>query len=162
MGKRDFMRYILIISLTLLTLALTACSYSTDFVVVNESNQPIEVRYKIKKFPVGPPTLEGTPTKIDASQLGERDRRKWQKVNSDEYQIDQENRTVTVNLMPHEALWVTSMFHYFGDEDPNDVTNWPIEEISVKGADGEMMFTGDKSRQSFSYISRALYTLTYK
>ncbi|HEU0143484.1 MAG TPA: hypothetical protein VFQ47_01745 [Nitrososphaera sp.] len=162
MGKRDMMRYILIISLTLLILILTACSYSTDFVVVNESDQTIEVRYKIKKFPVGPPTLEGIPTKIDASQLGSRDRRKWQKVNPDQYQIDQENRTVRVNLMPHEALWVTSMFHYFGDEDPNDVASWPVEEISAKGAGGGITFTGDKSRQSFTYVSRVLYSLTYK
>jgi hypothetical protein len=54
------------------------------------------------------------------------------------------------------------MFHYVGDEDPNDVANFPIEEISVAGADGGMTFTGQKARRSFSYVSRVLYTLTYK
>jgi hypothetical protein len=83
-------------------------------------------------------------------------------LNPDEYQVNQENRTVTVTVMPHEALWVTDMFHYFGDEDPNDIANFPIDEISVVGAEGGMTFTGDKARKSFSRVSQVLYTLTYK
>jgi hypothetical protein len=155
------MRYVLLISLTLLTLTFAACSYSTDFVVVNESNQPIEVRYKIKQVP-GPLALTAAPAKMDAAQLGAGDRTKWKKLGPDQYRIDEENRTVTVNVSPHEALWVTSMFHYIGDEDPNDVADWPIEEISVNGYDGGMTFTGQKARKSFCYVSAALYTLTYK
>jgi hypothetical protein len=155
------MRYILLISLTLMIFAFAACSYSTDFVVVNESNQPIQVRYKIKSAP-GPLALTATPAKMDASELGTSDRARWQKLDPDQYQIDQENRTVTVSVSPHEALWVTSMFHYIGDEDPNDVADWPIEEIGVTGADGGVAFTGQKARKSFCYVSRVLYTLTYK
>jgi len=69
---------------------------------------------------------------------------------------------ITVSIMPREALLVTSMFHYFGDEDPNDVANWPIEEITVTGNIGGMTFTGQQTRKSFRYVSRVLYTLTYK
>ncbi len=156
------MRYTLLLLLILLTLTFTACSYVTEFVVVNESAQTVEVRYKIKKSPYEPPTLNARPAKMAAAQLGSRHRQQWQNLNPDEYQLSQENRTVTVRVMPHEALWVTNMFHYFGDDDPNDVANWPIEEISVTGADGGMMFTGQKARKSFSYVSRVLYTLTYK
>lgn len=54
------------------------------------------------------------------------------------------------------------MFHYIGDEDPNDVAEWPIDEIRIVRANGSMVFTGQKSRQAFSYVSRVLYTLTYK
>lgn len=156
------MRYILLTFLILFTLTFTACSYSTDFVVVNKSNHPIRVQYKIKRFPNEPPILTAIPAKMDASQLGSRDGQQWKKLNTDQYQIDQENRTIIVSVMPHEALWVTSMFHYIGDEDPNDVANFPVEEISVTGADGGMTFTGQKARKSFSYVSRVLYTLTYK
>jgi hypothetical protein len=156
------MRYMLIIPLTLLTLTFAACSYSTDFVVVNESTHPIEVRYKIKRFPHGPPDLTAKPAKMDASQLGARDRGRWRELGADQYQIDQEHRTIIVSVMPHEALWVTSMFHYIGDEDPNDVAGWAVEEITVTGDDGGMTFTGPKARKSFRYVSRVLYTLTYK
>jgi|SRR5215831_14374505 len=156
------MRYIYLISLTLFALTLTACSYSTDFIVVNESANPINVRYKIKRFPNEPPELTAKPVKMDVSQLGKRDRGRWKELSADQYQIDQENRTITVSIMPREALLVTSMFHYFGDEDPNDVANWPIEEITVTGNIGGMTFTGQQTRKSFRYVSRVLYTLTYK
>ena len=68
------MRYIYLISLTLFALTLTACSYSTDFIVVNESAHPIDVRYKIKRFPNEPPELTAKPVKMNVSQLGKRDR----------------------------------------------------------------------------------------
>jgi hypothetical protein len=136
------MRSLLLFILALLALTFAACSYVTEFVVVNESGQPIEVRYKVKGPPVGPPAFSAAPAKRDASQLGTRDRSLWKKLEPGEYRIDAENRTVTVVVLPHEALWVTSMHHYIGDEDPNDVANWPIEEISVTGADGGRVMPG--------------------
>lgn len=156
------MRSLLLLALTLLALTCAACSYVTEFVVVNESGQPIEVRYKVKGPPVGPPDFSAAPAKRDASRLGTRDRNLWKKLEPGEYRADAENRTVTVVVLPHEALWVTSMHHYVGDEDPIDVADWPIEEISVSGADGGIAFTGQKARKSFRYVSRDLYTLTYK
>ncbi len=156
------MRSLLLLTLTLLALTFAACSYSTDFVVVNESAQAIEVRYKVKGPPIGPPDFSAAPAKHDASQLGTRDRNLWRKLEPGEYRIDAANRTVTVIVSPHEALWVTSMHHYIGDEDPIDVADWPIEEISVTGADGGMTFSGQKARKSFCYVSRDLYTLAYK
>src|ERR1051326_3069394 len=109
------MRHVLLICLTLSTLALTSCSYSTDFVVVNESAHPIEVRYKIKRFSYEPPVFTAKPAKMDASLLGNDDRRLWKELSADQFQIDQANRTITVSVMPHEALWVADMFHYIGD-----------------------------------------------
>ncbi|MGI8919008.1 MAG: hypothetical protein ACR2H6_10430 [Pyrinomonadaceae bacterium] len=152
------------VPLLLIVLALTfaACSYSTKFVVVNESDHPIEVRYKVKRFPNEPATFTARPAKIAASQVGTRDKAQWRNLTADEYQINQEERTLTVKLMSHEALLVRSMFHYIGDEDPNDVAEWPIDELSIVGPDGGMTFTGQKARKSFTYVSRVLYALTYQ
>jgi hypothetical protein len=86
----------------------------------------------------------------------------WKELSADQYQIDQEDRTITVSITPCEALLVTSMFHYIDDEDPNDVANWPIEEITVTGGIGGMTYTGQQARKSFFYVSRVLYALTYK
>jgi hypothetical protein len=146
----------------LLALSIGGCSYSTSFVVVNKSSQLIEVRYRVKPTGHEPPVFAARPAKIAASEIATRDQRAWRNLTSDEFQIDQETRTVTVNVMPEEALWVTNMFHYFGDEDPIDVREWPIAEITLTGIEGTMTFTGDKSRQAFQYESRVLYTLTYK
>lgn len=157
------MRWPVLILLMMWALTFAACSYSTAFVVVNDSEHPIDVRYIIKRD-AGVLASTETPVKIAASQVTNRYRSQWRSLSSAEYQISQAERaiTVTVKVMPHEALWVTSMFHYVGDDDPNDVASWPIEEISVTGANGAMTFTGQKARKSFAYFSRMLYRLTYK
>jgi hypothetical protein len=163
------MRYILFISLTLSALTFAACTYSTDFVVVNESGRPIEVRYKIKGAPAGSPTplydswiAAASPLKTDASQIGSRVEGRWQQLSPDRYQFDRENRTVTVVLSPLEALRVTSLYNYAGHEDFADEASWPIEEISIAGEGGGMTFAGPAARKSFTYVSGNLFTLTYK
>ena len=156
------MRLFLILSLLLLTITLASCSYSTDFVVLNETEHQIEVVYRVKASPPGPPSLEIEPMVVSAANLEMRDIGKWTKLTPDRFRIDQVNRTVTVRVSAHEGLWITSMHHYIGDEDPNDVNGFPIREVSVVGADGEMRFTGDKARKAFERKSRVLYVLTYK
>jgi hypothetical protein len=128
---------------------------------VNDSTQTVEVRYKIKRFTNEPPTLTAGPGKIAASQVTTRDKRAWRKLKPDEYQVNQETRTITVSVLPHEALWVTSMFHYT-ENDPNNMANWPIDEITITGGEGSISFTGQKARKAFEYVSGVLYTLTYK
>lgn len=152
------MRCFLLFLLLIVSVGVSACSYSTDFVVVNDANYPIQVVYKVKRFPYDSQTLEVEPRIISAANLELRDRNKWTRLNHNQYVVDQLNRTVTVTLHAHDALWITSMVNYFGDHSDS----FPIEEISVRGAAGEMTFTGDKARQSFQYVSRVLYKLTYK
>jgi hypothetical protein len=149
--------------LILCPLTFGACSYSTAFVVVNDSDHPIDVHYTIKRD-AGVLSATDAPVKIAASQMTNHYRSQWRSLAPAEYQTSQAERviTVTVKVMPHEALWVTSMFHYTGDQDPNDLASWPIDEISISGADGGMSFTGPKARKSFTYVSRVLYTLVYK
>lgn len=152
------MRWFLLLILLLLTISLTSCSYSTDFVVLNNSDYPVEIVYRFKTtgFP-----LEVEPMVVRSANLEMQDISKWTKLTPDRFRINQWNRTVSVRLAAKEALWVTSMHHYIGDEDPNDVKNFPVDEVSVRGADGEMRFTGDKARKAFERMSRVLYVLRY-
>ena len=156
------MRSLLIIILVLLTIGVASCSYSTDFVVRNDANYPIQVVYKVKPPPHGAPTLTVEPIVVSSANLENSDRGDWKKLPPDRFRIDQARRTVTVSLSAHETLQVTSMPHYIGDEDPNDVSGFPVDELSVAGAAGEMRFTGDKARKAFERKSRVLYVLTYK
>ena len=157
------MRRSILLFIVFFALTFAACSYSTAFVIVNDSDQPIEVRYKVNRG-AGVLSSGEAPAKIAASQVANRYRTQWRSLSPAEYQANQTDHaiTLTVKVMPHEALWVTSMFHDIGDDDPNDVASWPIDEISIAGADGGMTFTGQKARKSFVYVSRVLYTLTYK
>lgn len=156
-------RFLPLILLLLFTLTLASCSYSTDFVVFNDTNSPIQVVYRIKPSPTGPPSLEAIePMVVAAADLEEKGVSKWTKLEPRRFRIDQVNRTVTVAVSAHEGLRITSMPHYIGDEDPNDVKNFPIQEVSVVGTNGEMRFTGDATRKAFEKKSITLYVLSYK
>ncbi len=99
---------------------------------------------------------------VAAADLEEKGVSKWTKLEPRRFRIDQVNRTVTVAVSAHEGLRITSMPHYIGDEDPNDVKNFPIQEVSVVGTNGEMRFTGDATRKAFEKKSITLYVLSYK
>ncbi len=153
------MRRILLTLLIVFAATHTACSYLTDFVVVNDSGQTVEVRYRVKE---SRPLVEtGTLAKKATSQLRNEGVR-WQELTTAQYQLDQGSRLVTVRVMPGESLRIAIMHHYTGVEDPSDVEDFPVEEITVVGAVGELKFTGQQVLKPFSKVSRVLYTLTYK
>jgi hypothetical protein len=144
-----------------LVMLFAACSYLTDFAVLNDSDQPIEVRYKVKRFPgtFVPPVA---PATIASSQLTTKGNQPWNKLSSDQYQLDEQNRTVVIRVMPHQALLIANMHNYAGHGDAWDAKEFPIEEIALRSAGNEMKFVGQQARTAFSEVSRALYTLTYK
>lgn len=59
------MRRLYFMTLIFSFLFFTACSYSTDFYIVNDSNYPIEVEYKVKVY-ANNLVLQNKPTKINA------------------------------------------------------------------------------------------------
>jgi hypothetical protein len=156
------MRSVLSILIIVSSLACVACSYITDFVVINASESPADIIYKVKESPNGPPKIDVIPATKLASQLKSNEKTKWQDLAADRYKIDQENRTVTVKLLPQEALFLTSMHHYTGPDDPIDVTWFPIEELSIAGSAGGLKSSGKQLLKAFSEQSRVLYTLTYQ
>jgi hypothetical protein len=155
------MRFVFLLLLVGSCLLCTACSYFTDFVIVNSSAQPIDVRYKLKHFP-GEFGLPDKPATITASNLDSHGGQEWKLLSSDQFQVDQANRMVTVRVMPGDALRVTSLHNYRGHDDVADAQQFPIDEIIVIGASGELKMTGPPARTTFAEVSRALCTLTYK
>lgn len=156
------MRSILLTLIIVFSLTAAACSYTTDFFVVNASESPIEIRYKVKVPPHAPQPLEFVPSIKLASRLEDRKKEDWKKLTADRYQIDQATRTVTVKLLSQEALFVGRVFHYFGPDDADDLKSFPIEEMNVSGVVGEMKLSGKQLLKAFSKQSVMLYTLSYQ
>lgn len=150
---RRFIGIVLLASVLL----LAACSYMTDFVIVNDSDAAVTVRYEVKDFP-GPFHLPLAPGVIAASELSE-DRQQWDPVL---FEVDETSRSVTTHLMPGQALRIATLHHYSGHDDPNDAQNFQIRRITVSGTSGELDLTGDQARTTFTRVARTLYTLTYK
>jgi hypothetical protein len=148
-----------LIPLTCVALFFSSCSYSTDFVVVNESYQAIEVLYKLKAE-VGRLSSLDAPVTTNSSELDSKDRN-WLKLASTQYQVDESTRTVTVRLEAGKALRVTTLPSY-GNDHPQNAASFPIDYISLSGPSGSITFAGNQTRVSFRYVSANLYTLTYK
>ena len=138
-------------------LLLGACSYATDFVIVNESDTAITIRYEVKDFP-GPFYPPTAPSVVDAAKLDEHPR-EWTPT---QFQLDEASRSVTTQLMPGQAFRVETMNHYSGHDDPTDTHKYQIRRIVVSGAHGESEFTDEQARRAFTRVTRSLYTLTYK
>ena len=155
------MRRVLIFLTFVFVLLLAACSYTTSFVVLNRTEQPVEVRYRIKASPSDPLLMVGEPLKTAQAKLRNSDK-EWQKLAPGQYVFDREARTITIQLMPHEALLVRRVTNYRGHDDSSEAEHYPIEEISLKGASGAVQLQGDQARRSFIAESDHLYTLTYR
>jgi hypothetical protein len=145
----------------MLVLLLSACSYTSSFVVLNESEMPVKVRYRIKRFDAEPLRLTGEPAKTEEANLRNRDRQ-WRLLKSGEYLLELEARTVTVEVSPREALRVLYITNYGGHDDVSDAGKFQIDEITINGARGEIKFQGDEIRRKFVEESESLYVLSYK
>ena len=155
------MRRVLIFLTFALALLLAACSYTTNFVVVNATDRPLELRYKIKASARDPLQLAGELLKTAEENL-RADDRQWQRLSPEEYAVDREARTVTLRVMPHEAVVVRRLTNYGGHDDTSDAEAFAVEEINLGGAGGEVKLQGDEARRGFVRESDNLYTLTYK
>lgn len=156
------MRRLVIILLLVSALLLTACTYGTDFVVVNESVKPINVRYKLKIAPPDRPFyFVGNPAKVLASHLSDR-RKEWHELSTGDYQLDQGTRTVTIQLSPREALRIALVIDYEFYNETQRSEQFYVEEITIAGEDGEIRFMGEQVRKAFVKDSGNLYALRYK
>ncbi|HEX8160734.1 MAG TPA: hypothetical protein VF538_02455 [Pyrinomonadaceae bacterium] len=155
------MRHVFLIALVFLALLLGGCSFATDFVVVNKSEQPIEVAYRVAESSVGPVPTVGEPLVIAASRLGAKGGDDWKELSPNQYKVDLKSRTITVVVMPNAALRLTYVRDYGWDESIQNSNYFPIKELNVTGARGGIKLTGRQVHTTFSQVSEGLYTLTY-
>lgn len=157
------MRCIASILLMLFMLVFTACSYLNSFVVVNASDQALKVYYKIKQ--PNDPRMNGplpnlAPFTKAASQVHEQVA--WQQLLVSRYQIDPDNRTVTLILMPGEALLLDRCRPANGQTRGDcEAATFSIEEIALVGTNGEINLKGEQAHKIFKAESNNVYTLTY-
>ena len=167
MKDQSKIRYLLSICLLSGVCLLAACSYLTNFVVINATDRPIEVQYVIKKPPPPfhqfPPSqsLPITPAIKDVSQLQQQT--EWHELSASEYTFDPDSRRVVVSLMPNQALRVENQNLVDGKtDDASLAAKFSIEEINITGSYGEIKLQGEQARKMFVAESKKLYSITYK
>lgn len=157
-------RYSLLVCFLVCLDLLTACSYLTDFVVVNETDNPIEVRYVIKNpvYPHPPElTIPVKPATKKVSQLHQQIA--WQELSPTQYTFNPDTRMVITSLMPGEALKIEQCNLVDGKVDDRHLNEkFRIERIFIVGSHGELDRQGEQLRTMFTAESNKIHVLTYK
>lgn len=151
------MRILMAILLVGIVCLLGACSYMTDFVIVNKSDGPITIRYEVKEFP-GPFYPPEAPAVVAASELSE-DGQQWNLI---KFEVDEASRSVTTHLLPGQAFRLATLHKYAGHDDPVDAEKFQIRRIILSGTRGELVLADQQARTAFTKVARTLYTLTYE
>lgn len=144
----------------LLVALLSACSFSSQFVVTNESDAVAEVRYTLKgrgalKFRCEPPAKK-TVEQLEDSDVG------WRELGADEYLCDEGARAVTVVLRPREALLVGRPKDYFEHTQESADEAFDLESVRVAGAHGSIQYSGRMARTQFVERGNRVFVIAYR
>lgn len=147
------MRKLSLLPLLALTIFLTGCSYATDLAVVNLSDQPVVVKYRLKDFgPFNPdPPRTKSVAELDAAVS-------WHELAGHQFQLDSDVRSVTVTVAPRTALRVAVVR---GPGIREDEASFPLAELVVRGAYGTISLYGQQVQKSF-LEQESVYAVTYK
>jgi hypothetical protein len=155
------MKYKIILPLLLMPVVLSlACSRSYHFVIVNDSDGPLEVKYTFKPSDL-PPDNNPRPMKKSAKDV-ENSEGEWRDIPVGQYQGDFKSGKVMVTLAPGEALRVDRISNYPGHASEHSDSYFHIANISLTGAKGSVIYEGRQALTQFREQSDGLYVIRYE
>ena len=163
MGPRTNCQPFSLACLLVAVVLFTACSYLTDFVVVNKSDRPIEVRYKLRKpaSPLSPSRIPLLPGVKSTSELDQQV--PWRELGSSEYAFDADKRVVSVSVLPGQVLRIAQYNLQDGNmTNAEQAKMFFVEELAVSGNNGEVIKNGDDVYESFVPESTNIRALVYR
>ena len=149
------MNRLLLIPLFCALCVCAGCSYSTDFVVVNSSSEPLHVTYTIAESGIDPllTTGVGTPAILALTELSGRE---WRPLKPEEFSLDGATRTVSVLLPPNDGLLINRAGEWRSNsEEPSGLV---IERIILSGVKGAVSVEGKDVFKRFVVVSKPLFS----
>jgi len=123
--------------------AAAGCSYTTLFVIVNHSKEPIRIAYSVRRLDL--------PPAVKALRDLKADDQPWREL--DVPRFSQEKPiTLTLVLGPDSAVRVASTAN-------GGLSN--IVSVEFRTSGGQRTFRGDEAQKAFRESSRTLYLLEY-
>ena len=149
------MRGALLVFILCAACVCAGCSFSSDFVILNNSDQPVQVTYTLAESGSDVPSITGTgtPAVLDVDDLRGRD---WRPLSKDEYSFDPPTRTVTVSLPPNQALLIDGGGEWRSDSECP--SGFDIERVQLIGIKGWKVVEGDNACKSFVVLPKRFYT----
>lgn len=154
-GKLAFPGLLIIVAL------LTACSVSTEFVVLNKSSVPARVSYRIKGCTSESFKTYERPARIGLDEF-EKGLRNWRYLADEDLWYESETCTVTVDLAARESLLVLQTMGSFEELNVEErAKRFTLKSLWVEGARGKVSFEGEQLEPHFAEKS-GRYVITYE
>lgn len=121
-----------------LTVILSGCSYLVDFVIVNNSDDFIEIVCDgYVEFPLKIVTAE----EFDKNNIKE-----WREIPPDRYKISDETKSTKIRVAANEALRITRMSN---DKEENLRKRFDVRRLKISGKNGLIELEGGQVFEGF-------------
>jgi hypothetical protein len=125
------------------TMFLSACSFGYDILIVNDSDKPIEVRYKIsEKGQFDEPMIKSVEDWNTQKSIKRfwTEEKPWQNLPENEYQTNLETRERVVKISPKQIIKIENGHYNPISEEYGDLTD--IIELKIISPNGEINYKG--------------------
>jgi len=129
--------------LLILTIFLSACSFGYNIVIINDSEQKVELYYKIKADEAfdDPHIKSLEDWKLQKSiRRFWTEEKPWGKLPETNYETNLETRERKITIEPHQVIQIESSNYNPITEEYGDLTS--IIELKIKSANGEITYQG--------------------
>jgi hypothetical protein len=155
--KRKFAAVLLLAS----ALMSSGCSIICEFIVVNDSDAPLEVRYTHKPSAMPHEGRFQVPGVVGAGRVDDSGK-EWRQVPPERYTIDYKTGHVWVKVLPGEALRVAEITNYSGHDRQSDDSLFHIDSLSLDGARGSAKYQGRQAMTQFVDTDGGTYVIRYR
>jgi hypothetical protein len=128
--KREF-SLVLIISAVYL---LTACTLIQDLIVVNSSDEEIEIQYELKQWERFHPEITSVGN-LNAWKILQKD---WDKMPGEQFGFDEKAKTFKVKVKPRQAVKIGWGDPYHLEKE--DDYHFNFQTLKIKGDNKEIYF----------------------
>ena len=162
------LRKILQTAAIVLCLICTACSYRVDFVLVNESNETVEVEYTLSVNGYVPPAqpfvslpdhLSPFKTSLQKWEGGAREN-DWRESIPGQFHFDPETGRVRLKLGPREVVRIAELNDSILFRD--GYRRFPVTRLEIRGESGRVVYEGARVFVQFAQKSYSNRFISYQ
>ncbi len=149
------MRRIIIFGLTVCAISvISACTLIQNLMIVNSSDEEIDVQYELKDSSNFLPETT-SESNFNTWKFLQKD---WDKMPTEQYNLDERNKTVKVKIKPHEVVKIGSGDPYYFEK--NDYNHFNLKTLKIKGNNKEIYF--ENSSKLLDEFKKNDFQIIYK
>lgn len=155
-----------LILITASSILFSACSWITDFVIANKSDDKITIIYQLKSYEhsgTGEMTCYDLepPCIVSTDDLSDWSTREWQELSPDDFKFDATDCTLSIDLPAGRAVKIDRAATYTGHTKGNE-EYFAVQALTIKSSKGLIRYEGLELLHRFERISNSLYVLSYE